>query len=394
MKIAYFDCFCGAAGDMITGALLDAGLDKNFLLERIESLNLSNYEIKIEKVVKKGVSATSFKPIVGHQHHHRGLSDIKKIIEGASLSEKARSDALEVFQIIGRAEAGVHNKSIEEIHFHEVGAVDSIIDIVSVCAGLDALGIDKIYSSTVSVGGGTVKAAHGIMPVPAPATAEIIEQAGIPVCGGPVEMELFTPTAAAVFAHFVDEYRPLPEMKIDAIGYGAGSYEHESVPNVFRLTAGQTAKSDTSETDNVYLLETNIDDSTGEKVAFVVGKLLDLGVLDVWMEPIYMKYGRPAIKLCILAGAEMIKTAEEAIFEEGLTFGVRRRLLERSKLARIITEVDTSFGLIKVKAGTYGGREVVVKPEYRDCARAAKANNVGITSVVYEAVQKYKEKQT
>ncbi len=389
MKIAYFDCFAGAGGDMITAAMLDAGLDVKFLKARLATLGLKDLRIKSTKTKQAGLSATSFTPVAPEQHHHRNLKQITKIISQSKISKKAKETAIKIFNRLAEAEAAVHNKGIDEVHFHEIGAVDSIVDVVSACVGLDALGVEKVYCSTLSVGGGTVKCAHGILPVPAPATAELLK--GIPITAGPGQTELLTPTAAAILTTIAERFCPLPPMKIEAIGYGAGSRQFEEFPNVLQLILGQAASEDSANVDSVWLLETNIDDASGELIGFITEKLSELGALDVFTTPIYMKQNRPAVQLSVICKTEDVQQAEQLLFEQGLTLGIRRQILQRSKLSREFVAVQTMFGKVRIKTGLLNGSIVSAKPEFSDCALFAKKHDVAVKTVLDAAVAAYRK---
>ena len=396
MKIAYFDCFAGAAGDMIVAAMLDAGLNADFLKSQLATLGLTNLDIKVSQTSRAGLRALSFIPVVnmehpeGKEHQHRNLKDITEIITKSGISEKAKKTALAVFEKIANAEGKVHGKDPNEIHFHEVGALDSIVDIVSASVGLDALGLDKVYCSTLSVGGGSIECAHQLLPVPAPATTELLK--GVPIVGGPGQVELLTPTAAAILTTVVDRFCPLPTMKIEKIGYGAGSLESEKFPNVLRLILGQVVDDAEANADSICVLETNIDDVSGELVGSVTEKLFKLGALDVFTTPIYMKRGRPAEQISVICKISDIQALERILFAEGLTFGVRRKILQRSKLAREFVTVRTEFGEIKIKVGSLDGQVVNAKPEFADCAAAAQKHNVSLKEVIEAAMLAYRQK--
>lgn len=389
MKIAYFDCFAGAAGDMIVAAMLDAGLDIEFLKTQLATMSIDNFELKLEETSRAHLRALSFTPMVGEQHHHRNLEQITKIINNSKISGNAKETAISIFKRLAEAEAAVHGKDITEIHFHEVGAVDSIVDIVSAAIGLEALGIEKVYCSALAVGGGTVQCQHGLLPVPAPATTELIK--GIPTVPGPEQIELLTPTAAAILTTLTDQFGPLPAMEIETIGCGAGTFESEKFPNILRLIIGQVGDVDLQTTDSVCLLETNIDDVNAELIGSATDKLLDAGALDVFTTSIYMKQNRPAVKLSVICKVEDIVKAEQIIFEQGLTFGIRKQILQRSKLAREFVTVETEFGPVKIKIGSLNGKVVNVKPEFSDCAAAAKKHNVPVKSVLNAAMAAYKK---
>ncbi|MFZ0034264.1 MAG: nickel pincer cofactor biosynthesis protein LarC [Sedimentisphaerales bacterium] len=389
MKIAYFDCFAGAAGDMIVAAMLDAGLDADFLKAQLATLGLKNLDIKISETKRAGLRALSFFPIVQKEHKHRNLKDITKIITQSKISEQAKKTAIAVFEKVAQAEGAVHGKDPNDVHFHEVGALDSIVDIVSASIGFEALGLNKVYCSALSVGGGAIECAHQLLPVPAPATMELLK--GVPIVGGPGQFELLTPTAAAILTTVVDRFCPLPAMKIEAIGYGAGSLESEKFPNILRLILGQITDETEANADSVCLLETNIDDASGEIVGSVTEKLFSRGALDVFTTPIYMKQGRPAEQISVICKIEDVQQIEQILFEEGLTFGVRRQILQRSKLAREFVAVQTEFGEIKIKTGTLGGKIVNAKPEFSDCISAAKKHNVAVKAVLDAAMAAYKK---
>lgn len=391
MKIAYFDCFAGAAGDMIVAAMLDAGLDAEFLKAQLATLGLKNFDIKITETKRTGLRALSFLPVVQKEHAHRNLKDITEIITQSKISEKAKKTAIAVFEKIAEAEGKVHGKDHNEIHFHEVGALDSIIDIVSASIGFDALALDKVYCSTLSVGSGTIECAHELLPVPAPATAELLK--GIPIISGPGQFELLTPTAAAILTTVTDRFCPLPAMSIEKIGYGAGSRQSNDFPNVLRLILGQTVDDTEADADSVCLLETNVDDTTGELLGSATEKLFDRGALDVFTTPIYMKHGRPAGQISVICKIEDVQKMEQIIFEEGLTFGIRRQILQRSKLAREFVTVQTEFGQIRIKVGSLAGKIINAKPEFSDCAAAAEKHKVTVKTVLDAAMAAYKKRQ-
>jgi uncharacterized protein (TIGR00299 family) protein len=389
MKIAYFDCFAGAGGDMIVAAMLDAGLDAEFLRTRLATLGIKDLDIKLTETRRCGLRALSFIPTVPKQHEHRNLEDITKIIRRSNISDQAKDTAIRIFDRLAKAEAVVHGKDPNDIHFHEVGALDSIVDIVSASIGLHARAIEKVYCSTLSVGAGTVKCAHGLLPVPAPATAELLK--GVPTASGPAEVELLTPTAAAILTTVADGFCPLPAMKIETIGYGAGSYESEEFPNVLRLILGETVAEGSENADSVCLLETNIDDVSGELVGSVTDRLFENGALDVFTAPIYMKQSRPAERLSVLCKIGDAQRLEQILFEQGLTFGIRRQIVQRSKLAREFVAVQTEFGEIKIKVGKLGERVVNAKPEFSDCVLAAKKHNVAVKKVLDAAIIAYRK---
>jgi uncharacterized protein (TIGR00299 family) protein len=389
MRIAYFDCFAGAAGDMIVAAMLDAGLDAQFLKAQLATLGIEGLDVRITETARAGLRAVKFDPVTPEQRQHRNLEQITKIIHESKITAKARETAVAIFDNLARAEAAVHGKDLNEIHFHEIGAVDSIVDIVSACIGLEALGVDKVHCSALSVGGGTVKCDHGIMPVPAPAAAQLLK--GIPINPGPMQAELLTPTAAAILTTVAEQFGPLPTMKIEAIGYGAGSMNPDEFPNVLRLFLGQTMPQDSADTDTVCLLETNVDDATAELIGFVTEELLELGASDVFSTAIVMKHSRPAVKISVICTPELASTMEKVLFEQGLTLGIRKQLLQRTRLVRNFVTVQTEFGPIRMKTGSLNGRIVNAKPEFSDCLAAAKNQNVPVKTVSDAAIASYKK---
>jgi len=391
MKIAYFDCFAGAAGDMIVAAMLDAGLDIGFLKKQLATLKIKSLDIKKAKTKRCGISAVRFSPAASEQTKHRNLKQIKEIINKSKINDKAKAMSKKIFERLARAEAVVHGKAVKDVHFHELGALDTIVDIVSACIGLDELGIEKVYSSALSVGGGTVDCAHGKLPVPAPATAVLIKN--VPVKAGPTNVELLTPTGAAILTTITDEFSELPEMQIEAIGYGAGTLRSDKFPNVLRLFLGKSASAGKSDVDSVCLLETNIDDSTGELIGALTERLFDAGAVDVFTTPVYMKHNRPAVRLSVICNIKDAQRLERLIFEQGVTLGVRRQTLQRSKLRRKLVPVKTRFGRINIKTGYLDGRAVFAKPEFVDCRRATKRHNVSTRAVSDSALAAYNDLQ-
>lgn len=392
MKIAYFDCFAGAAGDMITAAMLDAGLDADLLRGQIATLGIEGLRLDIAETRRCGQRGLNFKPVAPEQHHHRHLADIVAMIDGSGIAPEAKKTAIAIFNTLARAEATVHGTTVDHVHFHEVGAVDSIVDVVSAAVGIHALGIQKVYASTLSVGGGTIKAAHGMMPAPAPATVEILKEKGAPVKAGPEQMELLTPTGAAILATLAAGFGPLPAMTIAAIGCGAGTYNSDKFPNMVRVFVGEQMSRDDENADTVAVLEANIDDATGEALGAAMEALLKAGALDVYTTPIGMKNSRPAVMLAVICKPAEVETLQNILFAEGLTFGVRRQVMERTKLKRVFVKVETEFGPISVKTGHLAGRMVAAKPEYADCAAAAEKYGVALRAVQQAAMRAFEAK--
>ena len=387
MKIAYFDCFSGAGGDMITAAMLDAGLGEELLMRQISTLGIHDIKLKVSQTTRCGIKALRFEPLAPHQHHHRHLADILHIINSSGISQSAKERAVEVFKKLAAAEAHVHGTDIESVHFHEVGAVDSIVDIVSACIGIEQLKIEKVYCSPLALGGGTVKSEHGILPVPAPATAELVKN--VPTFGGPEQVELLTPTAAAILTTFATSFGTMPAMTIEKIGHGAGSRDSKTLPNIVRLVIGETTTEAATDSDYVMLLEVNCDDITGELAGHIVERLMTMGVLDAFTTPISMKHSRPAILLSAICKPQDAPQIENFLFEQGVTLGIRRQIIQRSILNRDFVTVATAYGDIKIKRGFLGGKVVFTKPEFSDCEKAAIENKIPVKAVIIAAITAY-----
>ncbi len=387
MKIAYLDCSCGISGNMCLGALLDAGVP----LERIEAalarLPVHGYRLRAERVLRRGISAMHVEVELdeSERHPHRGLSDVLDVIGSAGLPAPVAERSAAVFRSLAEAEAKVHGTDVERVHFHEVGAVDAICDIVGTVAGLSELGIERLLFSTVRLGGGTVEVAHGVLPVPAPATAELLK--GLPTAGGPVQMELATPTGAAILKTLGEPSPDWPAMVVHSIGYGAGGRDPREAPNVLRLIVGETAPEGTTESDYVCVLETNLDDMTGEQVGYCMEKLAEAGALDAFTTPVQMKKNRPGVQVTVLCEPGRLRAAEEVLWRHTTTLGVRRSLWQRSKLAREVRTARTPWGEVRVKLARLGGEVVRCKPEYEDCRALAEANGVTLEEVCRAALQ-------
>ncbi|MFQ5429893.1 MAG: nickel pincer cofactor biosynthesis protein LarC [Phycisphaerae bacterium] len=380
MRIAYFDCFSGASGDMILGALLAAGLDADVLRADLAKLNLDAYEIDIRPIRKQGFAAVKIDVRTAADQPHRHLSDICSIIDAADLPAAIRRRARAIFARLAEAEAKVHGVTVEEVHFHEVGAVDAIVDVVGAAIGIERLGIDRVECSPIPTGSGTVRCEHGVMPVPAPATAELLT--GVPLAASEETGELITPTGAAILTTLTEEYGPLAPIRIERIGYGAGSREGARVPNLLRLIIGSSTEPEGVSCDQVRLLEANLDDTTGEEIGYAFERLLDAGALDVFTTPILMKKNRPGILLSVLTTPELCDRCEEIIFAETSTLGIRRDWRTRSKLERRVEPVATPFGEIRVKVALRDGAVFRIAPEYDDCAAAARARGVSLREVM------------
>ncbi len=382
MKVAYLDCASGISGDMMLGALVDAGVELAVLNDAIASLGLPGCRLLSEQVKKKGFRATQIKVEYEPEHTHRHLHHITDMIDGSRLTDRQKSLAKKIFSRLAEAEAKVHGTTIEKVHFHEVGAADSIADIVGSAVGWDLLGVDRIVASPVPTGCGKIRIAHGECSVPAPATAELL--IGIPLAESAVPFELTTPTGAAILATLVESFGPVPAMKIDRIGYGAGQRELESQPNLLRMLLGETAE--VPATDQVWVLETNLDDISGEVIGYCIGRLLDAGALDVYTTPIQMKKNRPGVKVSVLCPANEVDRFEAILFEETTTLGIRRWAADRHVLRREPHQVQTSWGPVDGKVGWTGGVPHF-SPEFESCRRIAAEHRVPLRSV-YEAALK------
>ena len=399
MKIAYFDCFSGISGDMTLGALVDLGLEPAFLESELAKLKLEGYRLNFAKAKKQGITGTKAHVELlqydhdhdhdhdhnhnhNHdhdhdQHHSRNLNDIRQLIENSDLGENIKEKSLSIFVRLGEAEAKVHDTTIDKVHFHEVGAVDAIVDIVGAVIGISAIGIEKIYSSPLSLGSGTTKSAHGVIPVPAPATLELLK--GIPVRQTGIRSELVTPTGAAIIGTLAEGFGPMPEMVIDKIGYGAGTKDLTEQPNLLRVCLGTVKKN--FEHDSIKVVETNIDDMSPQVYDLLIDKLLEKGALDVFLTLIVMKKSRPAIKLTALVDLPNLDEVCSCILTETTTMGVRIYDADRKKLSREMVEVETQYGKVRVKLGKIGDKVIKAMPEYEDCKRIAKEKNVPLMKI-------------
>ena len=381
MKIAYFDCFSGVSGDMILGALIDAGLDIRELESELGRLKISGYKIKAEKTARKGISGTKFSIDVIEQNVSRKLKDIVEIVDQSDLDDDIKDLSKKTFEELAMVEAKIHGKSIEEIHLHEVAGIDSIIDVVGSLIGIKKLGIEATYSSKVHVGTGFLECRHGVLPVPAPATLAMLK--GIPIYSRGIEAELATPTGICVLKTLSRSFGIMPEMKVEKVGYGAGSREL-AIPNLLRVYLGETDE-DEYEKDEVILIETNIDDMNPELLAYASEILLKQGVLDVFMTPIFMKKNRPGTMLSVLTTRDKLDEVLLTFFTEITTLGVRIHRLERKKLSRKVISVKTRFGEIKVKIGKIGNQIKNIAPEYESCREIAVKQRIPLKDVYDEA---------
>ncbi len=379
MRIAYFDCFSGISGDMLVGSLIDAGLDFEELENEIEKLGLESVEIKADKIVKKNIASTRFSVLYEDQKHHRHLQDLNAMVDNASIDEDIKERAKEVFMKIAVAEAKIHNMPLDKVHFHEIGAVDTIVDVVAALTGFRKLGIEKVFCSGLNVGSGFVTFSHGKFPVPAPATAEILK--GVPVYSTDSKGELVTPTGAAIITALADGFGDMPSIRMESIGYGAGSKDFEH-PNVLRVYLGQMVEKPAENVIDV--IETNIDDMNPQWYHHIIDRLYGEGALEVFMTNIQMKKNRPGIKLTILADPVIKDRLLKIIFSETTSIGVRMRRESREILERESRTFDTPYGKVNAKISMYDGDPVNKKVEYDDLRRLAAENGMSVKKIAGE----------
>ena len=440
MRIAYLECFSGISGDMFLGALVDAGVPAGLLTSTVEALGV-DARLEISKVDRSGISATKIDVIAAgekelpreefwekqgraeghdghdhghthehshshdhdhshdhsderhHHHPHRGLKEIREIIGKASISANAQQNAVRIFEVLGAAEAKVHNTDIEKIHFHEVGAIDAIVDITCAAVGAEALGVDEIVCSPLNVGGGMVKCAHGTFPVPAPATLEMLRKA--PLYSGEIQKELVTPTGAAIVSVLANRFAAFPKMRPEKTGYGAGTRDFKGFPNVLRITVGETLESHATliPEETITLLEANVDDMTPQIFGYVMDRALAEGALDVFATAVQMKKNRPGMMLTVMCHPEDSARLTRLMFAETTTLGVRRREETRARLARRHLTVATQWGEIRMKLANLNGSVSNFAPEYEDCRRIAEAQQVPLKTVMQEAIKIYLEEE-
>ena len=428
MRIAYLDCFSGISGDMFLGALVDAGVSPKLLEDTVAALDIGA-RLEISRVVRSGISGTKVDVFArgekdrpreqvhaqhGHDHPHehshshshdhpaspashnhkhphgRGLTEIRKIIQKSAIGTGPKATAIRIFEALGAAEAEIHNTSIDKVHFHEVGAVDALVDIVCAAVGSEALSVEEWVCSPLNVGGGTVKCAHGTLPVPAPATLKLLKNA--PVYSSGPQVELVTPTGAAIVKTLATRFGSFPAMKIETAGYGAGTRDFHDHPNLLRLTIGESAETAGAHTarETIAVLEANLDDLSPQVLAYAAEKLLTEGALDVFSIPVQMKKGRPGSLLTVLCKPEHAESLTKLIFAETTTLGVRRRDEQRQTLARRWETVKTSWGDVRIKIASMNGSISNYAPEYEDCRALAEANRVPLKTVIEEAMRQYK----
>lgn len=424
MRIAYLECFSGISGDMFLGALVEAGVSPNLLHETVAALEVGA-RLQFSRVMRSGISASkadvwvngekdapreeywqhqkhehehSYENSVSHpEHNHsdghsRGLTEIKRLIAAAPISETAKKTATAIFETLGTAEAKIHNTSIESVHFHEVGAADAIVDIVCAAVGFEALNVDALICSPLNVGGGTVQCAHGTFPVPTPATVEILKS--VPVYSSGLQAELVTPTGAAIVKTLATQFASFPEMKIEQSGYGAGSRDFPGHPNVTRLTIGKASAESLdakTQTDRIAVLEANLDDLNPQVFGYVMDRLFEEGALDAFAMPVQMKKNRPGTMLTVLCKPENAGRLTHLVFAETTTLGVRQREEVRRTLARRWENVRTQWGEIRIKIASMNGNVTNYAPEYEDCRRIAAEHHVPLKTVMQEAGRVYLE---
>jgi uncharacterized protein (TIGR00299 family) protein len=383
MKTLYFDCFAGASGDMILGAMVAAGVDPSVLTEQLSRLNVAGFSVNFETVTRSGLSATYARVETTDEHKHRHLSDIKQIIESSSVSDAAKKLSIEIFTRLAEAEAKVHNEPVEHVHFHEVGALDAIVDIVGAAICFDLLKIDRFVCSPLHVGSGTIQMAHGRFPVPPPAVAELIK--GVPFYSTDIEGELLTPTGAAIITTVCKEFGPIPQLITNATGYGAGTRQYKDFPNVLRVLIGET-KTDTAADERLCMIETNIDDVSPQVLGHMMDRAFELGALDCYFTPVQMKKNRPGVLLSILCAPDRKEQLTELLFKETTTLGVRSYEVERRALRRSSKRVETQYGPIDVKVAHLNGHVVNQMPEFEQVRAAATKAGVPL-KIVEEAVR-------
>jgi len=382
MKTAYFDCIFGISGDMTLGAFVACGMPFEHLKDELNKLGVSGFELKESTKICSGIASVKIDVITEHQHEHRHLAQIRNIIESSGLSARVKERAVAIFTRLAEAEAKVHGTTPEKIHFHEVGALDAIVDVVGACIGLEYHGVEEIVAAPVHLGTGTVKCAHGLMPVPVPAVVELTSK--FPTVRTSYDGEICTPTGAAIITTLATRFGRLDNFTVSSSGYGAGTKEWDDHPNILRISIGETVADYAS--DRCVMLESNIDDMNPEIFGHLMDRLFKAGALDVFMSPVYMKKNRPATVLSVLSAPDDTGKLADMILAETTTLGVRMTDIVRRKLQRELGTVDTEFGTVKVKIAHVNGGERVTA-EYDDCVRIANERNIPLTAV-YESVVK------
>lgn len=378
MRVLYFDLIGGASGDMILGALLDAGLCADELRARLDALHLDDFKLQIRPVTKNGFSATKVDVLVADDVPERHLAEIEEIVTGSDLDSEIKNQAVAIFRRLGQAEAGIHGTSLDKVHLHELGGVDTIVDVVGALVGLDALEIERVYASEVPLGRGFIHGAHGQIPLPAPATVALLRDA--PVRGREIDSELVTPTGAVLLSHLVAHFGPIPPMTLQSIGYGAGGRDLP-FPNLVRVLIGEQSEHSFATVETLVMLESNIDDLNPEFYDHVIDLLFDAGALDVTLIPVQMKKNRPATQIQVLSKPSDVGILERILFRETSTLGIRRQLIERHALQRSMIEVETRYGAVRVKLAHLEGGESKFAPEYEDCRNLARQHDIPLREI-------------
>jgi hypothetical protein len=382
MKIAYFDCIAGASGDMILGALLDAGLDEGLLRQQLAALKLSGFSLTSRQVFKGGLRATQVEIDLHDPLTERSLPELERILTDSDLPEEIACQALKILRRLAEVEASIHGEPVEQVHLHELGGLDTLVDVIGALLALDYMKIEQVYASSLPIGGGFVKSAHGLLPLPAPATLALLD--GVPLRGVELQAELVTPTGAAILASLVRAWGAIPPMKLSAVGYGAGSRDLP-IPNVLRLLIGESASPATGVTESLALVETNIDDQNPQFYDYLMERLFQAGALDVSLIPIQMKKNRPGILLRLLCHPPQAPALEAILYSETSTLGVRVQTVERHSLSRAIHTVETPYGPVRVKVADIGAGEYKFAPEYEDCRKLAEQHNLPLREVYLAA---------
>jgi uncharacterized protein (TIGR00299 family) protein len=382
MMVAYVDCFAGASGDMILGALVDAGLELNALRDALAGLALADWELRAERIVTGGLSATRVNVITRDETQERRYTELDALVATSSIDEPVKTRATQILRRLAEIEARLHGVAIDQVHLHELGGIDTVIDVVGAVAGFRLLGIEEIFVSALPMGHGMVETRHGILPLPAPAVVELAR--GVPIRAVDLQAELVTPTGAAILTTLARGYGTFPPMTLARVGYGAGS-RTLSIPNVLRLMLGKRADQGDATVETLVVLETNIDDMNPQAYEFVFGKLFAAGALDVWLTPIQMKKNRAATQLSALCRPHDADALNEIIFTQTTTLGVRRREVQRFALAREIVQVETRFGPVRVKVARQNGRVLRAMPEYDDCVALAEKYQIPFLEIYHVA---------
>jgi len=387
MKIAYFDCIAGASGDMILGALVDAGLAETVLRDQLAALKIKEFELKIHRIQKRGFSAFKVDVVITDDKTERHLSEINRIVLESDLSASIKEKAVEIFTRLGGAEAHIHGTTLEKVHLHELGGVDTIVDVVGALIGFEVLGIDEAHCSPLPLGRGFISGAHGQIPLPGPATIALLK--GVPIIGSNIDKELVTPTAAVLLTSLCKKFGTIPAMRLKEVGYGAGGWDLP-IPNILRILIGEHDSSESEEGETLAMLETNIDDMNPEIFDYAMDRLFQAGALDVFYFTVQMKKNRPGTVLHVLCRPDDVAAMKRIIFAETSTLGVREQTITRYALPRHIFTVESAFGKVRVKVAKWAPDKFKFIPEYEDCRKAADANHVPLQEV-YRAALKIAE---